>query len=548
MSIKIMHEDDLLQTEVRKKLIESWDGESNSYRKDEAFKGYECLKDKTINYVLDLLLKQFDVATVQEMQYAMSNISILRKVIDKLAKVYANGVRREMPNMGDTKKIEAIAEYLALDSVMAKADKYYRTFKNCLIYVKPLKQEDGCYDITLEVKPPFHYDVVPCYENPKLPMAVVLSDYVPARKTMSYIGNVSMAGRTAGSVGVVDHSADHSLAKDDHRQFIWWTKSYHFTTNAKGELVSTNAEADGTNPIGEIPFVNLCGEQDGQFFAEGGQDLIDTAIKINCMITNVKHVGISQGFGQLYMTGKNLPKSVKVGPNHCIQMEYEEGEPTPTVGYLNSNPPLTELQNLVEMEAALMLSTNNLSTSGVSTSMKGGKDFASGISMMIDKSESIEDIEQQSKIFIKAEPAVFAKVSKWYDALKASGELCEAWIKLSMPKDVSKVNPKFNSPKTIISESDQIDVFQKRIDLGISSMVDIVIRDNPGLTEEEAQAKLEKIQAEKQSKMESAMGGMINAGRDKGQASGGQSGADGVGTGPNEQSQPPGNDKKQNQP
>ncbi len=71
----------LLDQNFRKGLIEDWAKGPNQVRKDEAFKAYECLKDRTINYVLDLLLRQFDEATVVEMQYAMSNISIFRKVI-----------------------------------------------------------------------------------------------------------------------------------------------------------------------------------------------------------------------------------------------------------------------------------------------------------------------------------------------------------------------------------------------------------------------------------------------------------------------------------
>src|SRR3954463_947712 len=111
MGVKIKSESDLLNVEIRKKLIEEFCGTNNTRRKNEAFKAYECLKDKTSNYVMDLLLKQFDTETVVEMQYAISNISVLRKVISKLAKVYANGVKRTMKNQSDTKAIEAAAEY-----------------------------------------------------------------------------------------------------------------------------------------------------------------------------------------------------------------------------------------------------------------------------------------------------------------------------------------------------------------------------------------------------------------------------------------------------
>lgn len=520
--MQISNESQILDQEIRKKILEGFENDTNTRRKYEAFKAYECLKDKTVNYVLDLLLKQFDLGTVVEMQYAMSNISILRKVIDKLAKVYANGCKRTMPAKEespsivkniinkitgksyqvkgvspDTQSVEKTADVLDMNSVMQKANRYFRTFKNCLVYIRPIQVQNK-FSIVVEPKAPFNYDVLENPANPADPIGFVLSDYSPKRRTLYAMGDAATAGRTGyvrESVLPVAHPAENGSDESaDKREFIWWTKSYHFTTNFKGEIIS----GDGVNPILALPFVNLVGDQDGCFWAEGGEDLVDSGVKINTMISNINHVAIIQGYGQLFMTGSNLPKSIKTGPTHCIQIEVKDkDEPAPQIGFLNSNPPLSDLKSLVEMQVAFMLTTNNLSTSGVSLTLQGGRDFASGIAMMIDKSDSTEDISEQSKLFVKKEPKIWGIIQKWHEIYNSLGLLVEELAAIPLPKNVDQVQIAFPSSKPIMSEMDHLAVIEKRKGLGLNTQAELLMRDDPSLTEQEAQEKLQKIMEEK---------------------------------------------------
>lgn len=581
MGVMITSEADLLSIEKRKALIDEFAGAANQRRKADAFKAYECLKDKTINYVYDLLTKEFEPDTVAEMQYAMTNVSILRKVIDKLAKVYANGVKRTMPKkdegtaaapkkidinadpnapatpadpnapavaptdpnappappvaeiispedakaLADTQAIEEAADYLEMNKAMKKTNRYFRTFKNCLAYVRPKQREDGLFDIGVEVLPPFHYDVVEAPYNPQEALAVIISDYVPTRKPLYAIGDAALAGRTGyreshvvdapvqstPNTGIVQNVQGAS-GESDKKRYIWWTKNYHFTTNSKGEIVS---DGDFKNPIMKLPFVNFVGDQDGCYWAEGGSYLVDAGIKINVDITNAKHVAVSQGYGQMFMTGKNLPKSIKVGPTHCVQVEYDKDtDPTPAIGYLQSNPPLGDLKSLIEMQVALMLTTNNLSTSGFSVSLQGGKDFASGIALMIDKSESIDDINDQAEIFIKKEPRVWDVAKDWFDVYGSMRLLSEEATQVKIPGDVIDLNLQFPSPKQVVSEKEQIENLKARKDLGLNTEIELIMRDDPSLTEKEAEEKLAKIKAEKTANMDAAVSNMMTQGGD----------------------------------
>lgn len=511
---QITSEDQLLDEETRRLIIINFETDKNQRRKSEAFKGYECLKDHTANYVMLNLLNQFDPATVREMYYSIANISILRKVIDKLAKVYSSGVKRTIGDSEETTaELETAAKELGLNQAMRKTDRYYRTFKNTLLYIRPQKEENGKYCIELEVKAPFRYDVVENPDNYKKPLAVILSDYVPTRETLYYLGDAAHAGREGNTriakadenIGTITQAYKPPSGQiqddgkdNDKREFVWWTKKYHFTTNAKGKIIPGKTDEEQKNPIGELPFVNFAGDQEDCFWADGGSDLIDAGVKINTMITNADHIGVSQGFGQLFMTGKNLPRSVKVGPNHCVQLEYDKEDPEPKIGFLGSNPPLTSLKEQIEMAVALMLSTNNLSRASFNTSLSSGKDFASGVALMIDRSESIEDINEQAQIFIEKEPEVWNVIGLWFDYYGSKQLLVDNLQTLKLPvKDLEKVQVTFEEPQPIQSEAENLANLQLRKNLGLNTDVELIMKDNPGMTEEDAQKKLDKIKAEK---------------------------------------------------
>lgn len=510
----IQNETDVLDPAVRKALIESWNDHEAQCRKYEAFKAFECLNDHTDLYVLDLLMKQFDYETVVEMQYALTDISVFRKVISKLAKVYSNGVKRSTGEEGSTQELEEAAKYLDMDTAMQDCNYYLRAIRNTIVYVKPVETEEGGkFDIEIEVKLPFHYDPIISSKNPKRAIGYVLSDYAPIRKNLYYNGDAAYAGRDADSkTGTVRELGPPAMPYNvdgDKRQYIWWTKNFHFTTNSAGELLSTE---DMANPIGKIPFVDISGKKSNGYWSDGGKDLVDTSIKINAQLTNLLAIGTNQGHGQLYMTGEALPKSIKVGPQHCLQVEHTKDQSTPNIGFLNANPQLAELRSNVEMLVALMLSTNNLSTSGFSTSLQGGgKDFASGIALIIDKSESVEDVQEQAKIFIKKEPEVWDVAASWFEVYDSKGLLTEEASEVEIPADIKEtLTLQFPSPKLVMTEKEQLEVLKMRDEMGFNTKVELIMRDDPSLTTEQAEKKLLKIEAEKAARMETFAGGNLN--------------------------------------
>lgn len=531
-NLKINSEDELLQPEIRARIIQEIGEGENERRRNESFKRYEVLKDQTDIWVRSLLEQWFDGQTVNEMMFARTNISFGRKIVDKLARSYNHGVTRMIGNektktKQKTKALEQWSRELMMNRSMKKCDKYLRMFKNTVVYAKPNKViENGeeKFELAQQVLAPYLYDVIEEPNNREKPMAFILSPFAPNRQTVFSL-SPSTEGRTPTVTGthraseprrgdgldqsIADHPADQDLKGmgNEQREYVWWTKNWHFTTDSKGKIIGgrmdENGEIDITNPIQELPFVNFAEDQDGAFWAIGGDDIVDSSIKLNCLFTHTSFTAVLQGYGQLVITGSKgtLKKSYKVGPTQAFTFEYEkETQDKPEAKFINANAPIDQLVKLMETWVALVLSTNNLSTKGFSANLQG-TDFPSGLAIILDQAESNEDIQEQQEIFSDLEPDVFALHKKWYDVFKEQNVLSEDQSELPEFPDVSDMTTSFGTPEAIVSETEKLNNLKLRKELGIDGMIDIIMKDDPSLDQEQAEEKLKRIIEEKMQRM-----------------------------------------------
>jgi len=504
--VRLKLESDILDQKTRAALIEEIEGQENKNRKFEAYKRYQCYKDRTSHYVVELLLRQFEGQTVEEMRYALSNISFVRKIVDKLARVYSSGIdRRISESPAETEKLKKIEKSLDVNSVLKKVNRFVKLEKNTDLFVKPcpvIVGDEIKYKIKLEALLPYLYDAVEDYYDREKAMCIILSDYTPPSTSLA-----AMDGARAPSLGAVptpngdgkdqkiadspSDQKDHTAASD--KTYVFWSKNYHFECKSNGEIIPRDDNPNNVNPFGVSLHIPYSLDQDGSFWAEGGGDLIDGAILLNALITHTNHVGTVQGYGQFYMTGENLPRSIKVGPTRAIIAEYKKDEQAePKMGFLNANPQLDSLRGLIEMYVALLLTTNNLSTSGVSTQLQGGQTLASGVALIIDKAESIEDVQDQRSAFSDREVDVFSAINA---ILTTYGDQVVDELKgLAMQEGFEKnFTAHFQDPATIMSEKEKLDNMKMRKDMGLESMVSLLMKDDETLTEKQAEEKLLRI-------------------------------------------------------
>lgn len=504
--MKLKYENEILDAGFRKRIITEIIGSENQRRKDESYRRYIAYKDQINRFVVENLLRQFDLDTVVEMRYSIANISIVKKVIDKLARVYNAGVTREVEGDKEaTENVQKAEKVLKVNTEMKRTNRYLKLQKNTALYIKPCPvfNEDGTevkWRVKLEPLCPHHYDVLEDANDRTKPLVYILSDYNPVIQNFAGLDfGIRPLGATINPAGdgvdqtIANTPEDQGRANQGRKTYVWWSKHYHFTTDEHGEIISDPGNPDGKNPFGTCLIKNFAIDQDGAFWAEGGNDLIEGAVLINSMMTHLNNVGVTQSYGQFYMTGENLPRAIKMGPQRAIVAEYKKDDQAePKMGFLNANPQLDSLRGCIEAYVALLLTTNNLSTSGVSAQLSGSKEVASGIALVIDKSESLEDVQEQRQIFVDEEPDIWGAIASILNVYRSL--LVDELKEIKLPEDISqKFVIRFNDPSPIMSEKEKLEIYKLREELGLDSLVSLLMKDDPSLTEEQAEKKLMKL-------------------------------------------------------
>lgn len=510
--MQLKNEEQILDENFRLKVIKEINGQENVERKKKAFKKYELYKDKIKKYLEEAFKKEgLKAETIALMLNRATNVAIVRKIVNKLARSYSSGVIRAGENEAVTEQINAYVEMLDLNKQMKKADRYRELYKNAMLQVLPEVDDDSeLYDISVRVLSPWQYDVIEDYRDRENARVLILSDYYGEDASALWPGSIEQTRQHQRSAyeqsnGIDDIIAD-SPADQKQKTYIWWSEKYHFTTDAKGRIIAALSPDDLLNPIQEEPFVNVADDQDGFFWAEGGDDLTEGAVLVNQLMTDMNSIAYIQGYGQLVVTGKNLPERFTMGPHNALVFDYDEakGEPKPEVTVVNANPPLDSWMKAIEQYVALILSANSLSPATLSTKLDSNN-FPSGIAMLIEMSEASNDVSDEQKKFSDVEKKLWERIAKWHNLYYSKNLLCEeASVIGAMPEDL-ELKIKFLEPKPATTEKEKLETIKQRKELGINTMTDLIMIDNPGLNLEDAKAKLEEIQKEKKENLKQTM-------------------------------------------
>lgn len=500
--------------DFRALIIKEIDGPENVKRKNIALKKHEIYRDKVRKWViLALEAEGYKKNTLAQMSNRTANISVCRRIIEKLARNYVKPPKRSV--VTGQEAIDEWADELDFNTMMKKADRYRQLFRNTLVHVVPVPdtasstQERPVYKLQVKVLPPWAYDVIPDPNDPQQIGALILSEHVFRDSVVgdAYANN-ALGYHTQPRISVDDPSdgvdqiiADSPSDKErdaKHRRFIWWTRQSHFTTDHKGKIISEESPDDFLNPIGMLPCINIAGDQDGSFWAEGGDDVPESAVLINKILTDINFISFVQGWGQLVIAGKDLPKNIEGGPNNAMIFDIDRpDDPMPQVFYATSNPPIASWIETLKTTLAMLLSTNGLSTRNISASLDA-TEAMSGVAMLVEQSEVVEFNQDVQMLFQDKEPEIWQRIEAWRAQYAQTEQLVES--QRVLPEIVDwNVNVQFLALKPPISEGESLDALKKRKELGIASLEDLLRLDNPDLTDAEVMEKSEQLRSEKQS-------------------------------------------------
>jgi hypothetical protein len=535
-TIKITSEDDILKENTRKSIIdEVINGWENIDRRFSELRKHEIYRDKNRKWIMHQLFEEgFKDTTLYQMQNRASNISICRKITNKLANTYTGGVSREVDDAKSLESIELLTKELDVNTKMRKSDRYRQLFRNTLMQVVPqlntrASKDAGkeLFDLVLKPLAPWQYDVIEDPNDLTKPMIVMLSDFWEQHRRYYdfYYDHIkgSRGQRPAMGRNYIDSSnrRDDKIADsrndkdmgDKERKIIWWSEGYHFTTDANGTVIDTPFDGGtlniaGSNPISRLPFVNITGDQDGFYWSYGGEDVVEGSLLINKQLTDVNFISFTQGWGQMVIAAENIPKVLKGGPDNAFIFQLKQDSPRPEVFFASSNPPIMDWLETIKSELAMILSTNDLAPRNIAAKLDASN-AASGIAMIIEQAESIADTQDVQQLFRDREPEIWELIRRWHELYSDSESLTEDLQEIP-PFEDSNVKLKFHQLKPVISEKEHLENIKARKEVGLDTMVDLIQKDNPDLTEDEAKEKADEVMKEKTERQQTMIGDIFS--------------------------------------
>lgn len=455
-------------------------------------------KDGGKDFLIDHIIKEFGVKAVDEMRLAPVNA--LKSWVDRKSIIYARPAVRTTEKETDQALMDYYVDSLGLDTVMAKANRYYNLYSNTELYVIP-RVKNGFKTPWVTVIPPFLYSVSVNAIDQTQKDVIVFSSFDDknedlTRKEINKAGSIQQDKHFKSEGDVID-SNEASLA--DNTNYIFWTDQDHFTTNSEGVPIVDPMNPDAENPIERIPSVTLRKDVDNEFWAMQGEDMVDMAMATQLGLTDLLSIAKNQGFSILTVTSQERPQRLEIGLNKVVWLKQKEGQPTPNIGYVQASSPINEYTSLLDRVLEIS-STSNLLPSNIFSASSG--DVNSGIQEMMRSAATLMEIESQKPVLREAELDTLMLIKDWHNLLFDKNELSPEVRALG--KFSEEFNPMvtYQDMKPVESEEQRINQVERLMDRGLMSKRDAFKKLFPEFSDEQIDAKIEEIEEEKKASVE----------------------------------------------
>lgn len=493
---------DLFDKSQVSQIITEIEGSENRDRKIYEFEAYEIYSGNQRKHVKKELQRLFP-ETHESMR--VSNINILKKVVDKISRVYKTPPLRTLG--GDNPNNETLAEvYEKFDKQYAQMDKSFNRHKNTLVWVQNDLIEKTKF--RLLILNPYSFDLVINPDN-FMVEAVILS--YPDDTVTSMNGNLDKS-KVRISDGINQFIAEgQEDSAPRFKTYSMWTPTQHVKIRQKKEIdnkvltteityIEDPLNPNGDNPLGMLPFRWLTTDPDVPEFPIASP-LPFESVNINILESDIITASALQGFGILLTTAEQGSKTNVIHQGFNIAMHLDQPSdpdaPRTTAEYLNPSPDLGGMRDVVNTYAEAVISDHGLMNFSLAGS---GDKFASGLDRALSMADVTEVREMNQADYMEVETDVFEIIKK-YDEINAT--------KLFDKDD--KLQVLYSKPKILTSEKETLELIEKKLDRGLLKKVKAFMLLNPSMSEEEAEEELEEIKEEKINNAQAFMSRMNSA-------------------------------------
>lgn len=505
----------LLDIGVRKKILAEIKSNENIQRKIVSYKKWNMQRGNFHQYVTEYLESKLDTETVKEMNI-FSSINLQRRISTTEASIYKGSPERKIfINENEAPEFQDIYQDIKVNMAVKKANVSYKYQDQCFIQFAPDFMAKKLEARTLL---PHHVDVVPDMRDPRKPFAYIISNFDNTNRDKIRTHN-DHTGYSQGDIyrdGVNQGIADPDDAKLSDERFYVWTKELNFVMDGRGEVLDKETEQFAIDVVDEndinvvsplreyncLPFIDVCqpSEKDFEFYVIPSDDLFDSTILYNVILTSEFQTVEMQGHAQAFYKGdaEHMPENLRVGVDKLIFIPVNPNNPVQAeFGFANPGSDLSGIREFRESYLAAFLSSRGLDVSVVSGKSSVQK-ASSGIEKLLQMIEKFEASKDDIDLFKEVEHQAFEIIYKWIQALSGARQdgnlLLSEKYQLNLPDfDQASFKIKYEKPESIKTEKERIEIANMEIEAGISSAVHTAMH-YYGLSEEQAIERIKKAQ------------------------------------------------------
>ena len=384
----------------------------------------------------------------------VSSINLAKRVVVKESSVYLDPPVRTFTNLNDAQVLELNQFYkeAQINQKMLKANQYFRLQQQA--FLMPIVKQ-GRFELRLLL--PHQFDAIPNDDFPTDADSFVMDTFDRSLVVTS------------------DHNNQSIADKDDYLstlpRYIYWSKELNFSFNMKGDITSDIM----SNPINELPLIDISQCKDNEFFVRLGQSLADFAIQYCGYLSDLGHVVKMQGWSVAYMKGAKdlMPKSMRVGPSIVLHLPVDPNQPVDTeFGFASPNPDLAGSLEYGNNLVAAFLSSRGLEPDLVSGKAIGQK-YSSGLERLLAELSQFEASKSDYDLFESVEAKLFDQIRMWS---KVTVGTDEKFLSFVIPDNV-EMTIQFGKPEMVQSEKDKADLLITKIDGGLMSRAEAIAED-----------------------------------------------------------------------
>jgi hypothetical protein len=469
----------LADKNIIRKLIQEVETNQNRERKKRDFESYQTYAGNQREYVWNILKRTYP-ESYEIMR--VSNVNVVRKVVDKKAKVYADSPKRTVNGMPN-ERLDDIYKQGHFNEAYSLMDTIYNRSNCALVWV----QNDPVEKTKFRLVPLNQYSFDLVINNDTFELEAVILSYPGTDITTS--DRVSDSQSDSQNQILAESQYDSTA---NSKSYSIWTKEMNVNIRATSDVnggISTidympnDANPKNINPLGMLPFVWVTTQPTVPEFPTPSPLHYDSW-EINILGSNLLTATQMQ-IGQLvlkYPVGSKINTIFK-GFKIALELpQSTDNEPLiPTEAeYIVPNSDISGMKDVLYEYSASILADNGLE--GASLSGKNQM-FTSGFERLIANASVVNIQKENSEKYKNVETSVF-EIIKRYDAINVT--------RLFNIDD--ELNVYYQEPTIIRSEMEKLDIIERREDIGLMEEFEKFQLDNPTLSRKEAIAKMQRIQ------------------------------------------------------